>query len=162
MSDHRSLDERAPVTKPEPAPLRRANRRPDFQPCGGRPQVRCKSPDRVSHLEKMYRYHEDILKELSSRIETELFDRLEKRSMDKIQTEKANSAIAIYSDFLQYLRVSNARHLTAFPVNDTALEFYLDHLFCKGRKKRPLTATSPHSSNGTDGWSSMTFVRRIA
>lgn len=123
------------VARPARDPLKSTNRRPDFQPRNGRPPVRYSGTDRDSHLDKMYRYREHILAELSGKVATELFALVDIRSMDKIESEKPNSAIAIYSDFLQYLRVINARNLRAFPVNDAALEFYLDYLYGEGRKK---------------------------
>jgi site-specific recombinase XerD len=110
--------------------------RPDFRTDLGKPRVSYGKHKRLTHIDKMYRYRDQLLPLLQQQnISNELFNLFDRRSEDKIHSEEENTVISVFSDLIQYIKACNRENITGIPVSDASLDFYLAYLTSKSRKK---------------------------
>lgn len=90
---------------------------------------------RTPHDLKVAAYRDRLLTAVKDTIPYQLFERLDRRSMDMMDTLPDNTEIARYSDICQYVEYCNKRELPALPFEGYVVDAYLSHMMAQGRKR---------------------------
>ncbi|WP_390619353.1 tyrosine-type recombinase/integrase [Maricurvus nonylphenolicus] len=109
-------------------------KRDDYKPTA-QIQQKTITTGKVSHDMKLAKYRDRLLGALDGRIEFELFQLLDKRSMEIQGAKSENTEISYYSDMIAYVEFCNREELVPLPYLDGTVEAYLIQLEALGRKR---------------------------
>lgn len=89
----------------------------------------------MGHETKIAIYRDKIMSLARETIPNELFEKLDRNSSELLFKYNDNTELAMYSDFLQYMRFCNEIGVSPIPFGDINVDLYLSNMMAKGNKR---------------------------
>jgi len=89
----------------------------------------------MSHETKIAIYRDKIMSLARETIPSEYFDKLDRNSSELLLKYNDNTELAMYSDFLQYMKFCKEMGVCPIPFGDINVDLYLSNMMAKGNKR---------------------------